>query len=125
MERPTGVAGEYLILKETARTVKEKGFNLIHSDFYIDRAANDGYTDLPCVPQTLVQQWLREKHNLHVLPYIMTALGLKDYSFTIVRPREKGTLGCDEIMTRENSCLRFERYEEALEKGIQEALKLI
>ena len=125
MKNSIGIGGEYLILKETAKLAKKKGFNKIHSDFYIDRAANGGYTDLPCVPQSLVQQWLREEHNLHVLPYIMTALQLKDYTFTIIRPREKGIMGCDELLTRENSLIRFDRYEEALERGLQEALKLI
>jgi hypothetical protein len=124
---------EQLISFETAKLAKSKGFNEsgILWLFYEENGRmwnceyDNGDKDYRCCTQNFLQKWLRDEHNLHVLPYIMTAVDLKDYTFTIIKPRENGILGCDELLTKENSLLKFEKYEEALEKGLQEALKLI
>ena len=112
MKNSTGIGGEYLILKETAKIAKEKGFNKMHSDFYIDRVANGGFTDLPCVPQTLIQQWLREEHKID--------LWVEHYC-----PSERYYYQCPQLKLNAKLNHWGDTYEEALEKGLQEALKLI
>ena len=57
---------EKLITYDTAKLAKEHGFDWKHTDFYIDKAKNGDYTDLPCVPQSFLQKWLRDKHNIYV-----------------------------------------------------------
>lgn len=71
----------------------------------------------PIYTQSLLQKWLREKHNLFVTTginrdkiqrrYVYYIDDLKDYELV------------------EESLQLFDSYEEALEKALQEALKLI
>ena len=63
--------------------------------------------------QSLLQKWLREKHDIHIT---ITSISQESWQYHIQKPKDK--LG-------DNYEEDFENYEEALEVGLQEALKLI
>ena len=113
-----------LVSLETAKLAYEKGFNIITYPFYeqfdikLNRHKNlhEGYS---APTQSLLQRWLREKHNIHIeielasdhelnilIPYI--------YQFDIYKDG-------DGVFDRNF----YNTYEEALEVGLYEALKLI
>ena len=114
-----------LISFQVAKLAKEKGFKLgsgwqIRSLFNI----KDGKTfcektietpEHACerCSQSLLQKWLREVYNIHiaVLPKILPSNEIKYYCF-------KGKI-------KKDFKGLYNTYEEALEKGLQEALKLI
>ena len=110
-----------LVTIETAKLAKEKGFNW-GEKCYFDinpnsqamcySETNPSHFLMPT--QSLLQKWLREVHNIHI--YII-ADGRLDFGMClniIDSPDESGYW---------NYFLKT--YEEALEKGLQEALKLI
>lgn len=123
---------ETLILFETAKLAKEKGFTKVwcNNMYYIGfnnlpedkeiiecdwRDNVDGQFHLALAPtQSLLQKWLREKHNLH----ITIAYGdlSNKYMGDIMSQDGKMLVGIE--------CI-YDTYEEALEAGLQEALKLI
>lgn len=91
-------------------------------DFYIVNNAgtpldisNKHYTIYEAPTQSLLQKWLREVHNIHV--WLIPA------SDTTYRAWYSNKLELDLIKT--NHTESFLVYEEALETGLQEALKLI
>ena len=110
---------EELISFETAKLAKAKGFIVpvkYYYDFKGDKCCgsyktswNLSKSDLYATPtQSLLQKWLREKHDIHiiVIPHldvfrfkVLTKYGYQSYFKS--------------------------NYEEALETGLQEALKLI
>lgn len=133
---------EQLVEFETAKLAKEKGFNIpcynhftrkgkfrfCHPDDvkYSFVHENEGWVEAPT--QSLLQKWLREEHNIFVS--INTVSEEKWYSAEDVEhiPVHKyrvikniDNFKYDVIDWSEP----FETYEEALEKGLQEALKLI
>jgi len=63
--------------------------------------------------QSLLQKWLRENHNISLIAYDCFK---EEFRFQISK------LHTNEITEGENS---FDTYEEALEDGLQAALKLI
>ena len=120
---------EQLISFETAKLAKEKGFQEECLHFYclnrtcnhVDKANkysfevnankesddNFGYGKTTSAPtQSLLQKWLREEHMEHVTSNI----GELGYSWKIAWRKEGGF---------------YKTYEEALERGLVEALKLI
>lgn len=75
---------------------------------------NKGYFETFSAPtQALLQKWLREVHNIHIaiLPKQLPNNSIVYYSF-----KGKLKMDFDDL---------YETYEEALEHGLQEALKLI
>jgi len=120
---------ETLISFETAKLAKEKG--LLPKDgelgyFYIP-SQNDDEEDswstdveiinftinnyLPAYTQSLLQKWLREKHDIEV--YVRSSVDLYNKKYwTTFLPN-----GC--LENKNNT------YEKALEIGLQEGLKLI
>ena len=67
--------------------------------------------------QSLLQKWLREKHNIEIIiKPIYDYVTLKVYSYTNSVLNRYGAMQYDSSETT---------YEETLEKGLQEALKLI
>ena len=108
---------EQLISFETAKLAKEKGFKKL-CDFSYDE---DGILTGNCEQsynyvaptQSLLQKWLREKHDIHIT---ITSISQESWQYHIQKPKDK--LG-------DNYEEDFENYEEALEVGLQEALKLI
>lgn len=129
-----------LISFETARLAKEKGFDWLvpwysthkrksptnPDSFYPELSTfknwNDdeglNFYDRYSIPtQSLLQRWLREKYNIWVYCTPIISGNLSEYNW------ESGILVASntdyDFLSRENS------YEEALEEGLQEALKLI
>ncbi len=121
---------EKLITFETAKLAKENGFDVIQTygqasslynndgkhTYYMNygfmySGLNEGYISAPT--QSFLQKWLRENFEIIVLvEYIYDDEKNWYYTFPS-NPRE---LSEDEY---------FDTYEEALESGLQEALKLI
>ncbi len=94
---------EEFVTFETAKMLKEKGM----------------FTDIEFPPQSLVQKWLRETKNLHIEIY-RNAVG---YGYAIVKA-DNGTWQEDDNSRGPNDGGQWDTYEEALEVGIQESLKL-
>lgn len=70
--------------------------------------------------QSLLQKWLREIKNLHIA-IIRDACG---YGYDICKA-DNGTHIADGVFDGPNDGGQWDTYEEALEAGIQKALKLI
>ena len=108
---------------ETAKLAKEKGFKYSELSYY------DGELDLSncfdvieprkrtpenmvyAPTQSLLAKWLREKHNIHLIAY--KNINIDGYDWCYITT---------DGITNINS---YKTYEEALEAGLQEALKLI
>lgn len=125
---------EQLINIETAKLAKEKGFDAPcahgyndleeeNSEYGLVRNWNHAYDNtspkltnkelkraFTAPTQSLLQKWLREKHNIHI------AIG-RDY--------EKGNYSYEYFIDKNNQLFGLSSYEEALEIGLQEALKRI
>lgn len=111
---------DQLIAFETAKLAKEKGFNEFYQSYYYDKDGNewigfssntrdyeDKYTRSS---QSLLQKWLRETYKIHIEIYF----NYKKYCITVLGNSEVKDMGFE-----------YSTYEEALETGLQEALKLI
>lgn len=121
---------EELVTLETAKLLKEKGFNeycknVIDIDNILRETlyrTNDNlpkqYFSLPT--QSLAQKWLRETKNLHIIIY-NSACG---YGYEISKA-DNGTHIASSTYKGPNDGGNWNTYEEALDNGIQEALKLI
>ena len=102
---------------------KELKTLLIHSHFPFQnkRSENDYLGETPT--QSLVQKWLREQHNIRIFIENKTS---GEFGFIIytVNPDKTEVIGKPWIR---NSffILSFKTYEEALEEGLLQALKLI
>lgn len=117
---------DQLISFETAKLAREKGFNNGSYALYTypnkelkhfqAENYNSEQDDLQfeAPTQSLLQKWLREKHQLHITIY---SCSQESWMFNITKPGQylpDGIYGED-----------FEDYEEALEDALQEALKSI
>ena len=122
---------------ETAKLAKEKGFDIPTIQYYTikgyctesegymtERYAesnwNNGMGSYPtrteevscsAPTQSLLAKWLREKHNIHLIAY--KNINIDGYDWCYITT---------DGITNINS---YKTYEEALEAGLQEALKLI
>ena len=118
---------------ETAKLSKEKEFNEIcDSHFEEDGGAYDSY-GLTFKPndkqeheilyarptQSLLQRWLREVHKINVESNYLP--NIQKYSCLYIPMTGKASIKDINYVSK----IRFNTYEEALEKGLQEALKLI
>lgn len=112
---------EQIVTLMTAKLAKEKGFNIFTGKAWIKKEGQDlffvpvytGVTngiDYHAPTQSLLQKWLREVHKIdvNVLPYN------KNKKYYEVWVEKANTTWSN-----------FSTYEEALELGLQEALKLI
>lgn len=113
---------EELVTLETAKMLIEKGFNECRNVVDISNMSND---DLPkrCFlqpTQSIAQKWLREIKNLHIEIY-RNACG---YGYIIVKANN-GTWMEDDDAKGPNDGGNWDTYEEALEAGLVESLKLI
>lgn len=121
---------EEFVTLETAKLLKEKGFNeycknVIDIDNILRVTLYRTNSNLPkqcfSLPtQSLAQRWLRETKNLHIEIY-RSAVG---YGYAIVKA-DNGTWQEDDDSRGPNDGGLWDTYEEALEAGIKEALKLI
>lgn len=95
---------EEFVTLETAKLLKEKGM----------------FIDIEFPTQSVVQKWLRETKNIHICIY-NCACG---YGYEISKA-DNGTHMASSVYKGTNDGEKWDTYEEALEAGIQEALKLI
>lgn len=112
---------EDLVSFETAKLAKEKGFsictlkcydyrdynNKIHPEIWFTESRNFGQSMIFAPTQSLLQKWLREECNIFL--QIDVNFCYKIYAN-------------DELETESSD---YNNYEQALEKGLIEALKLI
>lgn len=123
---------EQLILFDTSKLAKEKGFNIKTLNGYDKDGIllkwdgnyptdfnNNGYGDFNCPTQSLLQKWLRETHNIRVFITQSSAGGFKYEIYTWENPNNIGK------WDRSFNATSSLSYEEALEQGLQAALKLI
>jgi hypothetical protein len=132
---------EQLISFETAKLAKEKGFDeecrhffevehpdqrpTFHPEYepYRNSEIINGYgkCDYPMMSaptQSLLQKWLREVHKISVeSTSCWWDDGKKEFEYNVYKKDLGGDSPC--------SLSVFKTYEEALETGLQEALKLI
>jgi hypothetical protein len=110
---------ETLISFETAKAAKEKGFYIKYAKVYNKNnkclityiPSVHSFNDyIPASTQSLLQKWLREEHNINL--YVALSGIAKPHWFYSIN---------DNIIMSGNVL----SYEEALEKGLYEALKLI
>jgi hypothetical protein len=129
---------EQLITFETAKLAKEKGFNgksyfywMLNEpdklkkafnkkspwDFNFESEYKTPSESITAPTQSLLQKWLRDIHNIDVWsqPFVRKqSLPDESYSYFLFK---------DGVWM--NDGVNFIDFEEALEKGLQEALKLI
>lgn len=92
---------EELVTLETAKLLKEKGM----------------FTDIEFPTQSVAQKWLRETKNLHIeISYMYENY----WTYDILTIPTHDLIGLSD-----RPIIRYNTYEEALESGLQEALKLI
>ena len=110
------VMTEELVTLETAKLLKDKGFNCTEID---NESVEFLYPTL-----YIAQKWLREIRGVYV--YVEPVIGkrwkLSFCDFNV--PTEESDWMENEI-NKGNGYKVYDTYEEALEAGIQEALKLI
>lgn len=114
---------EESVTLETAKLLKEKGFN--ERKYLIDVSTlNHCYKYLSVPPQSVAQKWLREIRGVYV--YVEPVIGKRwKISFCDFNvPTEESDWMENEI-NKGNGYKVYVTYEEALEAGLQEALKLI
>ena len=132
---------EQLISFETAKLAKEKGFNesCVFAYFNLEdghkfngkldnfdhgqnrqiypKGKNSEYdhTYVTAPTQSLLQKWLREKHNISIKidDFVTNERIRYDYNVCVLGSQEDNPKGV------------YRTYEEALEEGLLEALKLI
>lgn len=121
---------EEIVTLETAKLLKERGFNepcsiainIEDGRKYMSNRINSEMPTKVCTQptQSIAQKWMRETNNLHICIY-NCACG---YGYEITKA-DNGThiLSDSSNGTNDGGC--WDIYEEALEAGIQEALKLI
>ena len=119
------IQGNY-VSYEVSKLLQEKKYNsptheyylndgrLYHSEFLMtnqQRSDGNGYS-APCLYEA--QRWLRDEHNLNIkVDYDESQL----WGWSIQR--------CNERDDYEDNCSMFNTYEEALNDGIKNALRLI
>lgn len=121
---------EELVTLETAKMLREKVFNepcmiAINIEDSRQYCTNRTNSELPIKvcsqpTQSVAQKWLRETKNLHI-SIIRNACG---YGYDISKA-DNGTHIINDLSDGPNDGGLWDTYEEALEVGIQEALKLV
>ena len=107
---------EELVTLNTAEILKEKGFQ--QRKYLINASTlHHCYKYLSVPPQSVAQKWLREDKNLHVEVSYMHW----DYwiYYILAIPNH------DLVELSDRPLVHYKSYEEALEAGMQETLKLI
>ena len=120
---------EQLISFKTAKLAKEKGLpqdNFYFEDyearvpFYgLDNELNKGDEDrfgqCKSISQSLLQKWLREKYDIDIIINTYRNQNQRYYKY-FISEKSKNVIKSEEY---------YNTYEDALEIGLQEALKLI
>lgn len=114
-----------LISFETAELAYKKGYDLKGAAAYMENGINSIRTNstfytkdkypINITTQALLQKWLREKYRIHVeIPHYIEGYGIEIH--------EPKTWDEKDVFV---SNIQHKTYEEALEIGLQEGLKLI
>jgi len=123
---------EQLITFDTAKLAKEKGFNGLSQMRYNEDGVLTGtklgmhnkpnsYVGSFASPtQSLLQKWLRDTHNIDVDIWCNAS----GWAFNLNKTNGTTIYSYDYYFGNIDSGM-FNSYEEALEQGLQEALKLI
>lgn len=117
-----------LVSLETAKLAKKKEFNEICQYYYeiLDKPITlqrmscsnaEGYKQPTAPTQSLLAKWLRERYNIYI-NIIYCSWGQFSYSLYDTKLME-------EIVWFSGEENNFDTYEEALEFGLRNALKLI
>lgn len=126
---------EELISFETANLAKEKGFDTTFGfAFYFDEekwvpslyiyTKEEKHLYIARPSQSLLQRWLREVHNIHI--YIEPFWANEKVSKNIkITPESYCPWVIYDYIEEDDAPEFYETYEQALEAGLQEALKLI
>jgi len=123
---------DQLISFETSKLFKEKGFQIPESSYAyfngkIQRCGGQVYhlnQRCEAPTQSLLQKWLRDVHNIHV--FIGRRPNIKKWDSHAYSLSLSGKEYVKErTMEKFRQQPLFDTYEEALESGLQEALKLI
>ena len=121
---------EELVTLEIAKLLKEKEFDeyckdiINHKGIMMETIFRTS-KDLPklfysCPTQSVAQKWLRETKNIHICVY-NCACG---YGYEISKA-DNGTHITSSVYEGTNDGGKWDTYEETLEAGLQETLKLI
>lgn len=124
---------EQLINFETAKMAKEAGFkefmtNLCYDDFdgkldtmpeHRKNWNDEKYRRSIAAPQSVVQKWLRDKHGIHVISKAYNDEELNQILW------EDVTIDFEDYWQEYSTYTFYHSYEESLEAGLQEALKLV
>lgn len=137
---------ETLITFPVAKIAKEKGFNWEtiywfekHREEWISHSCFEGYELSPCnnnvsnktisqPTQSLLQKWLREKHNINVESNYLSNIQTYRCIFkpmNIIPKSFKTRADFDNAVYKYYGKINYDRYEEALEAGLIEGLKHI
>ena len=122
---------EQRISFETAKLAKEKGFNLVVStayceegvlrscnpDFYLKGYHNQGMASL-APTQSLLQRWLRERHNV-IVDIQLDQTSYPKYCFNIYRYEDFGNW--EDVANPEWGL--YSSYEKALEEALELGLQ--
>lgn len=121
---------EELVTLDTAKLLKEKGFdepcsiaiNIEDGRKYISNRTNSEMPRKVCTQptQSIAQKWLRETKNIHICVY-NCACG---YGYEISKAHN-GTHISSDLEDGPNDGGVWDTYEEVLEAGIKKALSLI
>jgi hypothetical protein len=110
---------EQKISWKTAKLAHSKSFRKFGADFdYLSQFKNTSQINTFLPTQSLLQKWLRDKFHLDV----RVASNSLTCHFPIITLLEEG--GCSGKGPK-GQIIIYKTYEEALEIGLQEALKLI
>ena len=124
---------EQFVSFDTAKMLKEAGFEANLKTIYVEEEKDEwafwesgtkrsdyNYFDdtIACPTQALAARWLREKHKIHVGADMAYSKLVAEKWIYLIR-------FTDSIGSPYKSVGWFNDYEEALEAGLQEAVKLI
>lgn len=123
-----------LIKYNTAKLAKEKGLDInCEENYNEDEELTHNFSKKPAVylapTQSLLQKWLREKHEIHLI--VQSTFSSTDTYITYVNGeiiKDKSLKELKKVGDLSGIMLDhklFGTYEEALEEGLLEALKLI
>ncbi len=133
---------EALISFETAKLAKEKGFGktldtifpycykIISLTEYVKELNSQNNTisnRISAPTQSIIQKWLRLKHLVDIVIDVVDNSREGYYTLEVLKSdiRDFNDIDCFDSVSRNIVKGKFESYESALEKGIQEGLKLI
>lgn len=105
---------EQYVSFETAKLLKEKGFDWDTDKVYERNLMACRYEDYPMPTQQIAIRWLVKNHNIHIEPHFLRESG--DYVYNIIH----SPLALDDI---HSFPVVFNTIEDAIEEALEYALK--